>query len=115
MPLTPASLIPESLAAASPPLAFLTLASRVADDVTSLILSFIAPVKLVPTFLASPPAPMSPLFSAAPISLVQVSPILVFLDQASLIQASLVLVFLVQASLIQVSPVQVSLGRALAV
>jgi hypothetical protein len=63
VPLAPASLVPESLAAASPPLAFLALASRIAADVASLILSFIALVKLVPTFLASPPVLRSPLFS----------------------------------------------------
>ena len=63
VPLAPASLVPESLAAASPPLAFLALASRVAADVASLVLSFVALVKLVPTFLASPPVLRSPLFS----------------------------------------------------
>jgi hypothetical protein len=83
--LAPASLIPESLAAASPPLAFLALTSHVTDNVTSLVLSFVALIKLVLTFLASPPALLSPLFSVALISLIQVS-----LIRASLIQVSLV-------------------------
>jgi hypothetical protein len=63
VPLTPASLIPESLTAASPPLAFLALTSRITTNVASLILSFIALIKLVPTFLISPPVLRSPLFS----------------------------------------------------
>lgn len=87
MPLALASLVPESLAAASPPLPFLARASRVTTDVASLILSFFAPIKLVPTFLASPPAPISPLFSAALISPALASPALV----------SLILVFLAPA------------------
>jgi hypothetical protein len=69
-PLAPASLVPKSLAAASPPLTFLALASRVATNVASLGLSFFGPVKLMPTFLISPPAPISHLFSVAPISLI---------------------------------------------
>jgi hypothetical protein len=63
VPLTPASLIPESLAAASPPLAFLTLASRITTNVASLILSFVTLIKLILTFLISPPILRSPLFS----------------------------------------------------
>jgi hypothetical protein len=59
VPLAPASLAPEFLAAVSPPLAFLALASRVAANVASFFLGFVAPVKPVPTFLASPPAPIS--------------------------------------------------------
>jgi hypothetical protein len=63
VPLAPASLVPESLAAASPPLAFLALASRVTTNVASLVLSFVALIKLMPTFLTNPPVLRSPLFS----------------------------------------------------
>jgi hypothetical protein len=70
MPFTPASLILKSLTAASPPLAFLAFASYVINNITSLILSFIALIKLIPTFLISPFVLLSPLFSAASISLI---------------------------------------------
>jgi hypothetical protein len=69
-PLALASLIPESLAAASPPLAFLAIASRAITNIASLSLSFFRLIKLMPTFLASPLALISRLFSIALISLV---------------------------------------------
>jgi len=88
VPLAPASLVPESLAATSPPLPFLALASRVPANVDSVVVSFLALIKLVLIFLARLPALISPLFSAALFSLVQAS--------------------LVQASPVPVSPALVS-------
>jgi hypothetical protein len=97
VPLTLASLIPESLTAASPLLPFLALASRAAADVASLVLSFIRPLKLVLTFLISPPALISPLFSAALISPALASPVLLSPAHVSPVLVSLVLVFLAPA------------------
>jgi hypothetical protein len=74
VPLAPASLVPKSLAAASPPLAFLALASCVAADVASLVVGFLVLTKLVLIFFVYYPALISPLSSIAPISLAQVSP-----------------------------------------
>ena len=64
-PLAPASLVPESMAAASPPLPFLSLAFRSVAEVAYPSFCFVGPVKLVPTILAGPPAPISPQFSTA--------------------------------------------------
>jgi hypothetical protein len=74
--LVPVSLVPKSLAATTSPPAFLTLASCVCVKVASLVLSFLALVKLVLTFLTSPPALISSLFSLDPISLTPASPAL---------------------------------------
>ncbi len=88
------SLVPESLATTSSSPAILTLASHISADIASLVLIFLALVKLVPTFLATPPALYSPLFSLAPISLTlltsSTSPVHVSLIPATLFLPSLI-------------------------
>ena len=122
VPLAPASLVPESLAAVFPPLAFLALISRVIANVASLVLSFVGLVKLVPTSLASPPALVSPLFSIALIStfaslalasLVRASLALASLALTSHALVSLALISLALASLALISPVYTPALRAL--
>ena len=72
--LVPIYHVPESLAAASPPPAFLALASRVSADVASLVPNFLVLVELGPMFPAIPPAPHSSRVSPTLVSPALVSP-----------------------------------------
>ena len=93
----------ESLSVVFPSLPFLVLASPVLANAASLVLCCLVLAKPRLTSLANPHALMSPLFSAAPASLVLASLVLASLVLASLAQA-------VPAPPFPVSPFPVSLA-----